>query len=340
MTLRSAGIGQPMRFKAELTNPKPPGLIHTSGRFGPWNLDVPSETPVGGHYEFEGADLSIFTGISGILASTGDYSGMLRSIVVDGTTDVPSSSWIADPSPCISPLNFTPSWTVRTEIPIYSRSMHNSSTRRWLRKVRSWDIPEERQDHLPRRRYSRRKGTGSSEHGSRLAQTDVDRVDRNSRQTTDPAGKQKVLDKIRLSGNFRIDKAWFTSDKVNDAIDGLSRRAQGKPGDQTIQDVTAVLMGTFSLANSQLSFSNLQFEVPGAAAQVKGSYGLVSDKLDFTGDVRLQAHVSNTMSGAKRVLLKPIDPIFARHKAGTYLPVNLTGDKDHPQIKLDVKKVF
>ncbi len=32
LTLRSAGIGQPMRFKAELTNPKPPGMIHTSGR--------------------------------------------------------------------------------------------------------------------------------------------------------------------------------------------------------------------------------------------------------------------------------------------------------------------
>ncbi len=89
LTLRSAGIGQPMRFKAELTNPKPPGIIHTSGRFGPWNLDEPSETPVAGHYEFEGADLSIFTGISGILSSTGDYAGTLHNIVVDGTTDVP-----------------------------------------------------------------------------------------------------------------------------------------------------------------------------------------------------------------------------------------------------------
>ena len=56
--------------------------------------------------------------------------------------------------------------------------------------------------------------------------------------------------------------------------------------------------------------------------------------------MRLQAHVSETMSGAKRVLLKPVDPIFARHHAGTYLPVNVTGDKDHPQIKLDTKKVF
>jgi hypothetical protein len=62
--------------------------------------------------------------------------------------------------------------------------------------------------------------------------------------------------------------------------------------------------------------------------------------IDFKGDVRLQAHVSQTMTGASRILLKPIDPLFAKHNAGTYLPVNVSGAKDHPQIKLDVKKVF
>jgi len=90
----------------------------------------------------------------------------------------------------------------------------------------------------------------------------------------------------------------------------------------------------------RLVISALQFEVPGAIAEVKGSYGFTCQKLDFTGDVRLQAHPSETMSGAKRVLLKPVDPILARHHAGTYLPVNVTGDKDHSQIKLDLTRVF
>jgi hypothetical protein len=89
LTLHGAGIGQPMRFLSELTNPKPPGLIHTSGKFGPWNLDSPSETPVSGHYTFQNADLSVFNGISGILSSTGDFAGMLQEIVVDGTTETP-----------------------------------------------------------------------------------------------------------------------------------------------------------------------------------------------------------------------------------------------------------
>jgi len=94
------------------------------------------------------------------------------------------------------------------------------------------------------------------------------------------------------------------------------------------------------LGNASLSFSKLQFEVPGAFVEVEGSYGLGSEALNFTGDVRLQAKVSETMSGPKRVLLKPVDPMFARHNAGTYLPVNVNGNREHPQIKLDMKKFF
>ncbi len=89
LALTSAGIGQPMKFQAELTNPKPPGEIHSTGKFGPWNIDDPSATPVGGHYTFAHADLSVFNGISGILSSTGDYKGQLNNIVVDGATDTP-----------------------------------------------------------------------------------------------------------------------------------------------------------------------------------------------------------------------------------------------------------
>ncbi|HEY6273631.1 MAG TPA: hypothetical protein VIX19_16750, partial [Terriglobales bacterium] len=50
LTLRSAGIGQPMAFEATLTNPRPVGQIQSSGKFGPWDTDDPSQTPVSGRY--------------------------------------------------------------------------------------------------------------------------------------------------------------------------------------------------------------------------------------------------------------------------------------------------
>ncbi len=78
-----------MRFDAKLTNPKPAGMILTTGAMGPWKVDDPGETPLSGSYRFEHADLGVFKGIAGILESTGRYEGVLRDLVVDGQTDTP-----------------------------------------------------------------------------------------------------------------------------------------------------------------------------------------------------------------------------------------------------------
>jgi len=64
LTLHSIGRRQPMTYRAQLTNPKPPGLIHANGKFGPWDADQPSNTPLSGDYTFTDADLSVFKGIS------------------------------------------------------------------------------------------------------------------------------------------------------------------------------------------------------------------------------------------------------------------------------------
>jgi hypothetical protein len=89
LKLHSVGPGQPMEFKASLQNAKPPGLIETSGKFGPWQSDEPGQTPVSGDYTFRNADLSVFNGISGILSSDGKFDGILARIEARGTTDTP-----------------------------------------------------------------------------------------------------------------------------------------------------------------------------------------------------------------------------------------------------------
>ncbi len=338
--LRSAGIGQAMRFTAELTNPKPPGLIRTTGKFGPWNMDAPSETEVAGHYEFRDADLSVFNGISGILSSVGDYTGVLEHIVADGTTDTPdfkldsgarrvhlTTEYHAiidgtNGNTYLQPVNghfLDSSVTAKGEV---------ASQPRDKGKTIELDIDvhdAKVQDMLQLAADSSQPAlTGNVSTTAKLLI---------------PPGKEKVLRKIQLAGTFHVKNAQFNGDAKN-MVAALSRRAQGKPGDQTIQDVPAELLGTFDLRNSTLTFSKLQFVIPGVNAEIRGSYGLESGAVDFTGDVRLQAHVSQTMTGAKRVLLKPVDPLLARHNAGTYLPVNVKGNRDHPQIKLDLGKLF
>src|SRR5882724_388778 len=71
LTLHHVTPDSPMTFDATLTNALPPGDIQSSGKFGPWQREHPSQTPVSGSYTFRHADLSVFHGISGILSSDG-----------------------------------------------------------------------------------------------------------------------------------------------------------------------------------------------------------------------------------------------------------------------------
>src|ERR1700733_1837695 len=89
LAVDDAGLGQPMRFRAVLTNAKPPGDIHSSGTVGPWQADDPALTPVRGDYVFQNADLSVFKGIAGTLSSEGSYEGVLDQVSVRGRTDTP-----------------------------------------------------------------------------------------------------------------------------------------------------------------------------------------------------------------------------------------------------------
>jgi hypothetical protein len=89
-----------------------------------------------------------------------------------------------------------------------------------------------------------------------------------------------------------------------------------------------------------MTFSRLSFTVPGASLQLQGTFGLLSQALDFQGTLRLQARVSQTTRGIKSLLLKPIDPLFEREGAGTVLPIKITGTEGEPSFQVEIGKVL
>jgi uncharacterized protein involved in outer membrane biogenesis len=340
LALNSAGVGQPMAFTAELTNPTPPGLIQTKGHFGPWNFDDPAATPVDGDYDFQHADLSVFAGISGILSSQGKYTGALNNIVVDGKTDVPNFQLdsggqevhlttkfhaIVDGTngnTYLQPVNahFLNS-NVTTNGEVAGKPGQKGKTITLAVDISKAYV----QDVLA----LAAKGTPMLTGGIVLKATLVL-----------PPEKQTVLQRMQLNGTFDLSNARFTQEKMKSVMDGLSRRGQGKPGDTSIEDVASDFRGDFDLRHSTITFTPLQFAMPGVAAQMKGSYGLTSGSLNFVGDVRLQATVSEAITGAKHVFLKPLDVLFKKNGAGTYLPVEVGGTREHPEVKLQWKKLF
>jgi hypothetical protein len=80
--------------------------------------------------------------------------------------------------------------------------------------------------------------------------------------------------------------------------------------------------------------------VPGSAIRLKGTYGLVSEQINFSGTVYTDAKLSEMTTGWQSLLLKPIDLLFTRDAGGSAIPIIITGARNQPAFGLDKGRVF
>jgi len=155
-----------------------------------------------------------------------------------------------------------------------------------------------------------------------------------------PQGKAPVLDRIALEGSVRADQVKFSNDIVQDKIDDLSRRGQGRPEDASIDEVVSKMATKFVLNKGVFTYSGLSFTVQGAGIRLDGTHSLRSKIVDLNGLVMLNATVSQTQSGFKSWMLKPLDPLFKKNGAGTRLVITVAGTQDQPKVGLDFGKTL
>ncbi len=341
LTLHSVGSGQAMAFKAQLTNAKPPGLIDSSGSFGPWQKDEPRATAVSGDYNFQNANLGVFKGISGILSSTGSYHGVLQHIDVDGATDTPnfalkrSGEAVHLVTNFHSVVNGTDGDTILD--PVDARFLHSEFICRG--GVVHDPGPQGKTVTLEAvARHARMEdilqliaGTGKP--------FLTGAVNFKSKILI-PPGREDVLNKLKLNGEFAVSSAEFTSAEVEQRLQTLSDRARGisakQEEDEPPGTVASDFDGRFTLDRGKLSLSTLSFSVPGAAIKLTGTYDLRSERMDMNGLFRMQATLSETQSGIKHWVLKPFDRFFEKKGAGFEVPIKIGGTKDHPEIEADI----
>lgn len=152
-----------------------------------------------------------------------------------------------------------------------------------------------------------------------------------------PPGKADVANRLQLAGNFEVSGVHFTNEKLQQEIDALSTRTQGrpKPVDGILDNVDSEMKGTFNLTSALISFSQLQFRIPGTELRLAGTYSLDGNEFEFHGKARMDAKLSQMVSGWKSILLKPVDPFFRKNGAGTEIPVKVTGTKSEPHFGVD-----
>jgi hypothetical protein len=342
LQLESVGFNRTMPFIATLSNPIPQGEIATTGTFGPWVKSAPGLTPVSGKYSFDHADLNTIKGIGGILKSTGQFSGHLEEIDVRGKTSTPDFSIDVGGTPV--PLETT-----------FHAVVDGTNGNTYLKQV----------DAKLAETPISAAGAIESHPGvkGRTVNLDLKIIDGRLQDVLKlavraknpvmlgrialqsalslPPGDAKVVDRLQLDGRFALEHAQFTDPGVQEKLGEMSRHAQGKKPEEPVGKLASEMRGHFVLRDSAIRFEPLEFDLPGAAVDLTGVYGLRSQQLDFTGTLAMDATISEAAGGGiKGFFLKVVDPIFKKEGKGAVVPITIKGAREEPKFGLDWGKVF
>ncbi|HWY46478.1 MAG TPA: AsmA-like C-terminal region-containing protein [Bryobacteraceae bacterium] len=338
LRMRSVGVDSAMKYTAAMTIPKPPGTLHSEGSFGPWVALEPGDTPLVGNYIFDKVNLGVFNAIAGTLNSTGQFDGTLDTVRARGEANVPNFHLKA----------------VGNSIPLSTRFevlVDGTNGNTVLQPVRArlgktnftttGTVIKHENQALRTISLKVLMPHGDMRDLLRLAVKGAPFMEGeiNLRSRIDiPPLTGPVKEKLRLDGDFDISSAKFLRSTIQEQIDQLSRRGQGQPKNLEIDEVVSNMKGSFRLEDQLMTFRSMSFDVPGANVEMAGDYNLAKDIIDFHGALKLDAKVSQTMTGWKRWALRPADPFFSKHGAGTYLKIKVDGTSKQPKFGLDRKR--
>jgi AsmA-like C-terminal region len=332
-SLSDLGSEGPMRFATALTNPMPPGEIEASGEMGPWSSGDLGQTPISGKYSFRHAQLGALGGITGTLASDGKFAGQIRQMEVSGAVEVPD----------FQVRRSTHQVRLRTE---FHARVNATNGDVFLQGVTA---------NFGRTKVDAQGEVASRGHNGKTAKLQLliprGRIqdvlllfisDPRSPMTGSvafragvsiPGGNRPFLHKVRLEGDFGVGNGQFTNDGTQVKLNKLSAQARG--GSDKDQDdpatVVSDLSGHVLLNDATATFEELKFRVPGALAKMHGTYNLESQRIDLHGILLMQQKLSNTTSGIKSFLLKPLEPFLKKNRrGGAKLAVSINGTYSHP----------
>ncbi|MGA8620801.1 MAG: AsmA-like C-terminal region-containing protein [Candidatus Sulfotelmatobacter sp.] len=336
-SLQNVGWSGPLTYRLRVHNPKPPGEVTTTGKFGVWNKSNPGETPISGEYKFEQADLIVYDGIAGTLSSTGRFGGKLSHIDISGTTDTPNFEVKSGGHP----MHLT------TQFSAYVDATHGDT---FLERVEAdfWKTHIVAQGSIAKSPNGKGKTAVINLRANNARIEDLLRlfVSANRAPMSGPVtfqarveippASEEFLKKVKLRGAFGIAAGTFSNPSTQEGVNKLSAGAQGQKDQPDPETALTDVSGQVELLRGTARFADLSFGVPGAAARLHGTYNLINYQIDVRGQMKVQSKISNTESGTKAFLLKAVEPFFKKKKKGEIVPVRISGTYDDPTFGLDL----
>jgi AsmA-like C-terminal region len=342
ITLNSVSRKSSIGYDVAFHNPLPPGEIQSRGRFGPWNTADPGQTPVSGTYQFDSADLSVFDGIAGILSSHDSFQGVLARIAAHGKVDIPDFQ------------------VTRSVHKVHLRASYDAFVNAF-----NGDVELPRVEATVQQTAIVATGSVAGRPGTRGKTTSLDFSVRNGRyqdllrlithepepafngltnlraHVEIPPEGRPFLKELNVTGDFVIVDGRFTKSKTQKEVTDLSSRSRGKKPPENIadslnQNIRSSVTGHVVVKNGTAALTDLRFAVPGALADLHGTFNTLNERINFHGTLQTDVSFSETTGGIKSLLLKPFDAMFKRKPKGANIPVKLDGtySDPHPGVEL------
>ncbi len=344
LVLRDVADSRPLNFETTVQLPRPDGEVQLTGKFGPWRSGETAHTRLSGSYALHRLDLGTFAGLAGQLIASGKFDGELQAVKVEGSLDAP---------------NFE---VRQSKHPVHLAAQYQATVDGLNGDV---DVDAARAHFRRTTIVGAGKVSGEGlQHGKAVTAELSSKQARIedllwlfvSKDPPDmlgpitfrakaqiPPGNEPFTRKVKLEGDFGISDAQYPNPKTQKDIDVLSARARGqadriediteKPGNEDYDPgkVLTGVKGHVVLSDGVAHLSNISFSVPGAEAFVSGTYSLLTEKVDLSGHMRMEAELSKTTTGVKSALLKLMQPFLHKSKHQvSVVAIRIGGTYGHP----------
>jgi hypothetical protein len=334
--------GRAMRFVVDMDNALPSGRIGAAGVFGPLNAQNLGATPVRGQFTYESVRLHDLGNVSGTLHAAGHFSGPLNSLAATANGVVPDFAVDhGQPSAVSGSIQCTVN-ALDGNVIFHSMDLRTGATLIHATgsvvgppKTTDLDITVTRgsaQDLLRPFLSSEVPITGPAQlraHAYLEAAT----------------GNAGFFERLHVTGAFNVPAEQATDSSIERTLTAFSdREVRGKSpkanGSDSKQvqpsDVISSVRGPATIRNGVVSTHGLTFELPGARAELDGTFNLHTSAVHLVGKLAMQSNISHATTGFKSFLLKPLAPFFKKKNAGTVVPIAITGAPGSYKVTQDI----
>jgi hypothetical protein len=324
-----------------MQNAKPSGQIKAHGSFGPITPANLGGTPLSGEFVFAPVNLGDIGELKGTLSAQGRFTGKLADIEATATEDTPnfavSHGTPVDVAGSVQAMidGLNGDVVLHTiEVKTGATVVHAGGSVMGSPKVAEidMDVAKGRAEDLLRPFVHEQPAVAGV-------------VWLKAHAKVAPGGEGvKFMQRLAVDGGFSVPAERMTNHAAEKSLTAFSARAQGADDDKgdagnpdtAAADVVSSLEGQVKIRNGVVSTDRLTFRVPGAAANLQGTYALHGGAVHLTGDMKMDADISHAATGFKSALLKPLAPFFKRKKAGAVVAIAVTGAPGEYKVGQDV----